>query len=184
MNQNKERRELPLIVLEFGQVVCWFFFIACLCAATGFCLAHWVGGWAMPTGVIGLSTLGATIFLVTAHSIRAAIHHRQLLALAEDIRAELRHDIRDHAPADTIELARIAALMQQVTIAQGKLADRMAVIERYLCGHSIRIPTPNTPEEDSKQPPRDLGELVDMAEFFNLGAELERRKHIDPSTQD
>lgn len=120
------KRELPLIVLELGRGACWALALLCFATAVFLSTLHWTHKWTAPIGVISLCSLGVISFIVSAHAIRASIHHRQILALAAEIRAEIRADIRDHAPADAIELARIATMVQRVWSAVVKQDEQLA----------------------------------------------------------
>ncbi len=125
-NERGHKRELPLIVLYTGRGLCWCLAIVCFCTYAFLSVLRWTGTWSAPAGVTTWFTVGMALFIISAHAIRASIQHRQMLALAETIRAELRTEIRDHAPADAIELARIATMVERVWAAVAKQEERLA----------------------------------------------------------
>lgn len=60
---------------------------------------------------------------ICANVAQVTINRRITLDAVREAREDLRAEIRDHAPADAIELARIATLVQQVAATQIKLAE-------------------------------------------------------------
>lgn len=100
--------------------LCWIAASLCFGTAGFLTVEVWTGGkHSLPTGLISWLGPGLTTFsILGGMAIQKVINKRLIIA-----------EIRDHAPADAIELARIVTMVQQVAATQSKIIERLERVE-------------------------------------------------------
>lgn len=108
---SEEKERDPGSSLRNARIACWILAVAILVAAGILSGFHW-SGVHMPTGLISWLAAFVTLAVIVEGKVQASLDRRRLTA-----------EIRDNAPADAVELARIATLVARVAAEVTKLRE-------------------------------------------------------------
>ncbi len=124
----EERIPTPMMV---GRFVCCGLAIAFAVAGLLLTGLDWAGREPMAPGVPTWFAAGLVLSIVFEGKIQAAQYQRQL-----------RHDIRSQAPADAIELARIATLARRIAATQTRILEEQREMRADVnrCWEAVRPP--------------------------------------------
>lgn len=105
----------------------WIAAGACFLTAGLLTAGLWAHKFSLPIGLISWLGPGLTTFSILGGiGTQKTINKHEVMSRIEAVEEKLSANIRDHAPADAIELARIATMVERVSATQSKIVEAQA----------------------------------------------------------